>query len=156
MNDRDVRNETDPSVLGGRTSNKGTPVAVTVAADPAGRRALAMFLAGPLIWTFHFVVVYLAVEAGCTGDGAGLEFFDPPVPTILTIVATAIATSACVAAAAWAYRSWKKEPSEANDDGDPLADGSGTLALGGFLLSSLAAIVVLFVGLPAVVLPACA
>lgn len=150
--------EHDSSTSGGRTSNKGTPFPVTVAADPAGRRALAMFLAGPVIWTVHFMVVYLVVEAGCTGDGPGLQLFNPPVPTILTLVVTAIAALACAASAAWAYRCWRAERSEAANGraGDALTDRTETLALGGFLLSSLAAIVVLVVGLPALVLPACA
>ncbi|MDQ4145306.1 MAG: hypothetical protein M3198_16505 [Actinomycetota bacterium] len=35
-------------------------------------------------------------EAGCTGDGPGLQLFDPPVPTIVTLAAAAVAAVACL------------------------------------------------------------
>jgi uncharacterized protein (DUF2267 family) len=44
-----------------------------------------MFVAGPVIWSVHFMLVYLVVEAGCSGDGPGLRLFDPPVPTVVTL-----------------------------------------------------------------------
>ena len=41
-----------------------------------------MFVAGPVIWSVHFLLVYLVTEAGCSGDGPGLRLFDPPVPKV--------------------------------------------------------------------------
>jgi hypothetical protein len=41
------------------------------------KTAIAMFPAGPVIWSAHFSVVYLEVADGCTGDGPGLTVFDP-------------------------------------------------------------------------------
>jgi hypothetical protein len=136
-------------------------VAVEVSRGHA--RAISVpFLAGPLIWSTHFMLVYLVVEAGCTGDGPGLRLFDPPVPTVVTLSATAIAAGASLGCAGWAYRRWRasgREPA-ADDAGglpgdrrDP--DGGGPLAFAGFLLSLLSLVAVLFVGLPALVLPAC-
>jgi hypothetical protein len=114
----------------------------------------ALLTAAPIIWSVHFMVVYLAVEAGCTGDGPGLDRFDPPVPTVVTLVGTAVAALACVGTAVWAYRLW-----QANRSGGQAHAQQGqlaSLAFAGFLLSLLGIIAVLLVGLPALILPACA
>lgn len=139
---------------GRRTAGKGTPMAV----ERSDRRHIielgALLLAGPLIWSTHFMVVYLAVEAGCTGAGPGLDRFDPPAPTVVTLVATAVAAFACGATALWAYRRWRAE--RPNDDAYETRGQVATLAFAGFLLSLLGVVSVLLVGLPALVLPACA
>lgn len=141
---------------GGRTAGKGTPVAVDVGGNPRARASIALFVAGPVIWSAHFMLVYLVVEAGCTGDGAGLRLFDPPVPTVVTLSATAVAALACLACAGWGYRRWRAEQNERADGaGLEPPDRGGSLAFAGFLLSLLGLVEVLFVGLPALVLPAC-
>lgn len=122
---------------------------------------MLVFLAGPIIWSVHFMVVYLVAEAGCTGDGPGLALFDPPVPTVVTLAATAVATVASLATAAWGYRRWRARRQEpAGGAGDRAGgredhDPGGSLAFAGFLMSLLSVVSVLFVGLPALVLPAC-
>jgi hypothetical protein len=136
---------------GARAGTSGTPVAVDVARDRGARRHLALFLAGPVIWSAHFLLVYLVVEAGCTGDGPGLQLFDPPVPTLVTLAATAVAALATLACAAWDYRRWREGPQEPDAD-----DGyRRSLAFAGLLLALLSFVSVLFVGLPALFLPAC-
>lgn len=141
---------------GAHTAGRGTPVAVDTSGDPRARGTMALFLAGPVIWTAHFLLVYLVVEAGCTGDGPGLRLFDPPVPTVVTLAATAVATVACLGAAVLAYRRWqtdrRREPGAL--DAADRAHGAA-LAFGGFAMALLGAVTVLFVGLPALVLPAC-
>jgi hypothetical protein len=121
-----------------------------------------MFVSGPLIWSVHFLLVYLVTEAGCSGDGPGLELFDPPVPEAVTLAATAAAAAAALASATWWYRRWRASEHEpAADEAADLAGGhthrdrGGTLAFAGFLLSLLSVVTVLFVGLPALVLPSC-
>jgi hypothetical protein len=138
---------------GSRTAVDGTPFAVGLSLDRRARTTIAMFLAGPVIWSAHFLLVYLVAEAGCTGDGPGLRLFDPPVPTVVTLVATAVAALACLASATWSYRRWRASQHEAGDLGQPGRGGS--LAFAGFLLSLLGMVTVLFVGLPALALPAC-
>jgi hypothetical protein len=147
---------------GSTTSADGTPIPVDVSRDRRARVILALFVAGPIIWFLHFMVVYLAVEAGCTGDGPGLEVFDPPVPTIVTLAATVVAAVACLWCAGWGYRRWRASARQTEDGAtDDLSadfehgDRDGTLAFAGFLLSVLSFVAVLFVGLPALVLPAC-
>jgi hypothetical protein len=133
------------------TAAKGTAAPVDVAVDPRARTTVVVLLAGPVISMVHFLVVYLVVEAGCTGDGPGLDLVDPPVPEVFTLAATGVAALACGLVAVWAHRRFRtaKEASAGH-----LVD-RGPLAFAGFLLSLLALVTVLFVGLPALVLDAC-
>jgi hypothetical protein len=123
---------------------------------------VAVFLAGPVIWTLHFMLVYTVAEAGCTGEGPGLRLFDPPVPTVFTLAATAAAAVACLWCARLGYRNWRGSRGETAADGAgerpadlQAADPGGSLAFAGFLLSLLSFVTVLMVGLPALYLPAC-
>jgi hypothetical protein len=140
---------------GSMTGTGGTPVAVA-ASRVRARDVAAVFLAGPVIWSVHFMVVYLVAEAGCTGDGPGLEVFDPPVPTVVTLAATVVAALACLAAAAWGQRRWRAYKQErGHGAGLEPPDLGGSLAFAGALLSLLGFVTVLYVGLTALVLPAC-
>jgi hypothetical protein len=147
---------------GSRTAADGTPFAVDVTRDRRARGTAAVFVAGPLIWSAHFLLVYLVAEAGCTGDGPGLSLLDPPAPKVVTLVATAVAAAAALACARLTWRRWRASSGEpAADDAADLAgtfgefDRGGTLAFVSVLLSMLSVVTVLFVGLPAVVLPSC-
>ncbi|MDP8930745.1 MAG: hypothetical protein M3O70_19800 [Actinomycetota bacterium] len=157
MSRRDAPGDHPSGSEGATTAGDGTAVAVDVSADPRARSTLALFVAGPMIWTAHFLLIYLIVEAGCTGDGPGLRLFDPPVPTVVTLATTAVAAVACLASAAWGYRRWRADQHQRADEPGGLepAEGGGSLALAGSLLSLLGFVTVLFVGLPALVLPAC-
>jgi len=146
----------EPRHPGATTAAEGTPFAVDVSRDRRARSAIALFVSGPVIWSVHFMVVYLVAEAGCTGDGPGLELFDPPVPTVVTLAATVVAALACLASAAWGYRRWRADRAEAADGaGLEPPDLGGRLAFAGWLMSLLGVVTVLLVGLPALVLPAC-
>jgi len=146
---------------GSTTSQHGTPMAVDIAAPPWTRRALTLFLAGPVVWFAHFMFVYVVAEAGCTGGGTGLRLLDPPVPTVVTLAATAVATVACAVIAWWEYQRWQADRrplSAEHADVVPESDDpqiGGALAFTGFLLAVVSGLSVLFVGLPAAVLPAC-
>jgi hypothetical protein len=153
---------------GARTQLGGTPLAVDYTRDRLARRDIALFVAGPVIWSVHFMAVYLVAEAGCTGDGPGLDVFDPPVPVTFTLAATAVAALASLAAAWWSYRAWKApddQPAAADDrpSADEAAEagrGAGPedrdpgrpLAFVGLLHALLSFVGVLLVGLPALVL----
>lgn len=146
---------------GARTSADGTPVAVDVSPDRRARVALAAFLGGPVTALTHFMLVYLVVEAGCTGDGPGLRAFDPPVPDIVTLATTALAGVACLGFAAWNLSRWRVRSRGENDELDDRSDDleapdpGGSLAVSGLLLALLSLVTVMFVGLPALFLPAC-
>jgi hypothetical protein len=161
MSVRDVPPDEAPGGDGSRTAGEGTPFAVDVSRDRRARFALAMFVAGPVIWSVHFMLVYLVTEAGCSGDGPGLTLFDPPVPKVVTLAATAAAAVAALACAGWSWRRWRTNAEAAADEAADLAGGlqdrdrGGTLAFAGFLLSLLSVVTILSVGLPALVLSSC-
>ncbi|MBY5164372.1 hypothetical protein [Salsipaludibacter albus] len=152
--------ERRPRDVGSTTQVGGTPMAVDLESDPSTRRAMAMFVAGPVVWFAHFMVVYLVAEAGCTGDGPGLSVFDPPAVAIITIAATVVAVLACLWIARWEYRRWRAGRARVERDGEAepqLADDrhGGPLAFVGMLLALVSLLSVLFVGLPALVLTGC-
>lgn len=138
------------------TASRGTPAPVDVSVDARAVTAVVVFLAGPVISSVHFLLVYLVVEAGCTGDGPGLSVFDPPVPTVVTLVATAVAALACAATAWWGLARWRAHRRVRPDAGTEELVDRQPLAFGGFVLSLLGLVTVLLVGLPALVLQACA
>lgn len=146
---------------GSTTSQHGTPMAVDIAAPPWTRRALTLFVAGPVVWFAHFIVVYVVAEAGCTGAGTGLRLLDPPVPTVVTLAATAVATVACAVIAWWEYQRWQADRRPISAEHTEVVPESedpqirGALAFVGLLLAVVSLLSVLFVGLPAIVLPAC-
>lgn len=145
---------------GGRqTAVDGTPVVVDVSRDRAARIRWVAFLGGPLTWITHFMGVYLVVEAGCSGDGDGLDLLDPPVPATTTLVSTGVAAVACIGFAVWAFRRWEASKGgpaadEATELSGPMPDrhSGGSLDFAGFLLALFSLVGVLFVGLPALVL----
>lgn len=169
MSARDDDAEPDSPQAGGLTASEGTPVAVDLSRDRRVRTTWLVLVAGPIIWFTHFMLVYLVAEAGCTGNGRGMDVFDPPVPVLTTIVATVIAVALCVAAAVWARRWWRasqqaldtrrRRAEEAGDAAGVEAfdaeTRSGSLAFVGYLLSLFSIVAVLFTGAPAVVLWSC-
>ena len=146
-----------PAHDGAMTAEHGSPVAVDVSRDRMNRHVWLVFLGGPVLWFAHFVVVYLVAEAGCTGDGPGLRAFNPPVPTGVTLAATAVAAAGCLLLAAWGRRRWiaaGQGVGAADHPGglaesDAEQDGGGALAQASVLLSLFSFVAVLFVGLPA-------
>jgi hypothetical protein len=130
---------------GSRTGADGSPVAVDVSRDRSARIIWVPFVGGPVVWIAHFMLVYLVVETGCSGDGKGFELFDPPVPAATTLVATGVAVLACLAFARWSYQRWQA-------GAGPPGAADGMMDFVGFLLALFSAVAVLFVGLPALVL----
>ena len=162
MSVRDVPPDESPGGDGSRTAGEGTPFAVDVSRDRRARWSMFMFVSGPVIWSVHFLLVYLVTEAGCSGDGPGLRLFDPPVPKVVTLAATAAAAAAALACTRWWYRRWRASESEpvageTTDHAGGLTDRDpgGTPAFAGFLLSLLSVVTILCVGLPALVLASC-
>ena len=133
---------------------------VDVSHDRRARVIWLVFLAGPMLWFAHFMFVYLVVEAGCTGDGHGLNVFDPPVSDVVTLVATAVAGIACLACAQWAHRGWRAgtpvhEPGESGAAATDLDEHVRAMSFAGFLLALLSFVAVLLAGLPALFLSGC-
>lgn len=158
MNGPDAPNGSDEDRrhVGARTAAAGTPVPVDLARDRESRTVWLVFLAGPLLWFAHFMLVYLVAEAGCTGEGTGLTAFDPPVPAVTTVVATVLFAAGCLAATVWGLRWWRRghTPTRARDSAAE-SSAFASLAFVGALLSALSFLAVLFVGVAGVVFTGC-
>ena len=123
----------------------------TTAVATEFRRAWALFLAAPVLWALHFLLVYLVGEAACSPAVS-----EPPesAVSIFTVVVTAVAAVATAVVARRGYGRWQTALA-AERAGDPDRAPHAVLAFGGFVLGLLFTVGVLFVGLPAAVLPAC-
>lgn len=146
---------------GATTASSGTPFAVDVSADRPARVIWAAFLAGPIIFMVHFMIVYLVAEAACTGDGPGLAAFNSPVVEIVTVAATVVAALGCLAVARWNLRRWRARATTAGAaSGWPFGDvddddGGGAVAFAGVLVATLSAATVILVGVGAPFLASC-
>lgn len=158
MSDHDQPPDDGVPHEGARTAAEGTPVPVDMARDVQVRRTWAVLLGGPVVWFLHFMVVYLVAEAGCTGGGPGLRLLDPPVPAIVTAVATVVALLACGLLTASNHRRWRIEdpPTTARQEPGPHElERHRELGFVGLLLTVLSAAAVLFVAAPALVFASC-
>jgi hypothetical protein len=137
MSERD-----DSADRGARTEASGTAFPVHIPRDPQAWITAFIFAGGPILWFAHFMFVYVVAEAGCTGEGQGLRAFNPPVPLVVTLAATALFAAAVAAIAIWALRRWRRGV-------------QAGMAFGGLLLSCLSLIAILWVGVPAILFPGC-
>lgn len=149
--------DTEQPHAGARTAAGGTPVPVDLARDREARTVWVVLLVGPVLWFAHFMVVYLVAEAGCTGEGTGLRLFQPPVPAVTTVAATVVAAAACLGTMAWGLRWWRRDRNRVGEEDYSAQEFSAfaSLAFVGALLSGLAFLSVLFVGVSGVVFTGC-
>ena len=115
------------------------------------------FLAGPVIWFAHFMLVYLLAEVLCKPLRVDVQVAGLPLVSFLTVVATVVAVGAAAAFTARAYRRWQAvtgRESSAADQHD-VHGPTGALAFTGFLLGVLFAVAVVFTGAPAFWLQPC-
>jgi heme/copper-type cytochrome/quinol oxidase subunit 3 len=103
---------------------------------------VVLFLAGPVIWFAHFMLVYLYAEAGCT---AAFQPIGPSAVAVFTIVVTVVAAVATAALAVRAVR----------DLGDDIDGDSRFMRWTGAMLGGLFVLAILLVGAPALAFPTC-
>jgi hypothetical protein len=128
--------------------------------EPNSRLLWIQLLAGPVLWSVHFLLSYLLVEAACQ---AGWDFrllgfnglsFIVIVLTVLAVIGTGLF-------ALRSYRGWK-DLHEDRSLRDEFRDSSywfegplDFMYFSGLLLSILFAVTILMVGLPAIFLQPC-
>lgn len=117
-------------------------------------------LAGPILWSLHFIIGYLLVEAFCQ---AGWSFMILGVNGIsfIVILLTVLALIGTALFAFKSYRSWRtfnpdhNLKNEFRDSSKWFEEPAEFMYFSGFLLTLLFAAVILMVGLPTLFLHPC-
>lgn len=115
--------------------------------------SLWWLIAGPIIWSLHFLVCYVAAAIYCAKAGPTADL---SVIRIGIAAATILALACIVAAGARAHRLWgfslRVRPAY---DSDSLSDRRRFLGFATMLLSGLSLVATLLVALPAVMFETC-
>lgn len=117
-------------------------------------------LAGPVLWSLHFIVGYLLVEASCRA-GWNFQILGMNGLSFIVIALTVLAVLGAILFGVTSYRGWRSVNSERSLR-DELRDTSRWsdeptefMYLSGFLLSVFFALTIGMVGLPALFLHPC-
>lgn len=117
-------------------------------------------LAGPVLWSVHFLLSYMLVETYCQA-GWNFRLLGLHGLSFLVIVFTVLAVLATALFALKSYRGWRSFHTDRSlrdqfRESAPWFEGPvDFFYFSGFLLSILFGVVILFVGLPAVFLQPC-
>lgn len=117
-------------------------------------------LAGPFLWSVHFLLNYIFVETYCQ-TGWNFRLFGFHGLSFLVIVFTVLAVLATALFALTSYRSWRSFHrdrrlwDQLRESASWFEGPADFFYFSGFLLSVLFGTVILFVGLPAIFLQPC-
>ncbi|HEV2564890.1 MAG TPA: hypothetical protein VGU19_07375 [Microvirga sp.] len=116
-----------------------------------GRRTgqVLLMLAGLLAWAVQFTVIYGATSTLCSRQWADTTFLGIGLVQAVVLVTTLAALTATALALTWSLRTYRRLPEQA-----PPADLFMSQA--GALTGGLSLIAIVWQGLPAFILPACA
>lgn len=117
-------------------------------------------LAGPLLWSIHFIVGYLLIEASCRA-GWNFQILGMNGLSFLVIALTVLAVLGAVLSGVGSYRGWRRVNTGGNlwhqlrDTSHWSDEPTEFVYFSGFLLSALFAVTIVMVGLPALFLYPC-
>ena len=117
------------------------------------------FLGGPVIWGIHFMVSYVWVEFACRANLLVLNstILELTVLSWIVLALTLIAVLAALYVGWSSYGAWRQiqESQETNELEAWGVESRRFMAFSGMFLSALFSLVILFTGLPALVLGPC-
>ena len=117
------------------------------------------FLGGPVIWGIHFMVTYVWVEFACRANLLVLNstILELTVLSWIVLALTLIAVLAALYVGWSSYGAWRRiqESQETNELEAWGVESRWFMAFSGMFLSALFSLVILFTGLPALVLGPC-
>jgi heme/copper-type cytochrome/quinol oxidase subunit 2 len=134
---------------------------VPARSENGSRMIWIQLLAGPVIWSVHFILVYMLTEAICRVAGQGFRLAGIHGLTLIVIVLTVLALVATVLFAVRSYRSWRglsrnhRLKDELQESSNWFVGPEEFMYFSGFLLSVLFAVTILMVGIPALFLQPC-
>ena len=124
------------------------------------RMLWVQLLAGPILWSIHFLLSYLVVETFCRA-GWNFNILGTSGLSFIVIVLTILAVLATALFALRSYRGWRgihadrRLRDEFRESASWFEGSTDFMFFTGFLLSVLFAATILMVGLPALFLQPC-
>lgn len=105
-------------------------------------------LAGPIMWAFHFMIVYMVAEFGCRANFVNLPYFSPDGIRAFIGIVTVVFVFSVASGGIIAYRSWNTLQN--NGEGDsPQNERAQFLVKMGLFLSALFILSIIFTAMPA-------
>jgi hypothetical protein len=115
-------------------------------------------IGAPIIWSVHFLIVWLLVEFGCAVGLANTHWFGVNAVHATVLLATVAAAGLIVFSGIIAYRRYQRLQSLSSDEQSRFqreVERARFMAVVGMAFSVLFLVVVIYVALPAFVLPPC-
>lgn len=132
------------------------PDTVIAHEPPVGRSHWFGLLAGPLVYSLHFMVVYLLVETACRADLLRFTWLGLDGIVIWVVALTLVAALVTGYSMVVALRNWQQARPANGQQHPPRKEGNASLmAQVGIWLSGYFTIAVLLTGLPAAFLSIC-
>ena len=125
------------------------------------RDSLFSLIAGPLVWTAHFLSLYLFTAIACAKGFFHDEILGLRVPQLFAGAVTVVAVVLILDAVVLCYRRWRGLSGEGRvaplppHDSSDMASRRRFMAYAGFLLSGLALIATIWETLPIVFFASC-
>lgn len=125
------------------------------------RDSLFSLIAGPLVWTAHFLTLYIFTAIACAHGFFHQEVLGVRVVPLVGGAVTLVAVALILDAAVLSYRRWRGMPSEGQPaplpphDANDVASRRRFMAYAGLLLSGLALIATIWETLPIVFFATC-
>ena len=125
------------------------------------RDSLFSLIAGPLVWTVHFLTLYILTAIACAHGFFHQEVLGVRVVPLVGGAVTLVAVALILDAAVLSYRRWRGMPSEGQPaplpphDANDVASRRRFMAYAGLLLSGLALIATIWETLPIVFFATC-
>jgi hypothetical protein len=125
------------------------------------RDSLFSLIAGPLVWTVHFLTLYIVTAIACAHGFFHEEVLGVRVVPLVGGAVTLVAVALILDAVVLAYRRWRGLPAEGPPaplpphDANDVASRRRFMAYAGLLLSGLALIATLWQTLPILLFASC-
>jgi hypothetical protein len=125
------------------------------------RDSLFSLIAGPLVWTVHFLTLYILTAIACAHGFFHQEFLGVRVVPLVGGAVTLVAVALILDGGVLAYRRWRGMPADGQaaplppHDANDVASRRRFMAYAGFLLSGLALIATVWETLPILFFASC-
>jgi hypothetical protein len=125
------------------------------------RDSLFSLIAGPLVWTVHFLTLYILTAIACAHGFFHQEILGVRVVPLVGGAVTLVAVALILDGGVLAYRRWRGMPSDGQPaplpphDGNDVASRRRFMAYAGLLLSGLALIATVWETLPILFFATC-